>query len=77
MQFLRHMSHDVRTPINGIRGLLEVARRAPNDMQRQTYCREKIWMISGTLLELVNDVLDMSKLDSGGERLESVPFDIS
>lgn len=77
MQFLRHMSHDVRTPINGIRGLLEVARRAPNDVQRQTYCREKIWMISGTLLELVNDVLDMSKLDSGGERLESVPFDIS
>lgn len=77
MQFLRHMSHDVRTPINGIRGLVEVARRAPNDMQRQTYCREKIWIISGTLLELVNDVLDMSKLDSGGERLESVPFDIS
>lgn len=77
MQFLRHMSHDVRTPINGIRGLLEVARRVPNDVQRQTYCREKIWMISGTLLELVNDVLDMSKLDSGGERLESVPFDIS
>ena len=77
VQFLRHMSHDVRTPINGIRGLVEVARRAPNDMQRQTYCWEKIWMISGTLLELVNDVLDMSKLDSGGERLESVPFDIS
>lgn len=77
MQFLRHMSHDVRTPINGIRGLVEVARRAPNDMQRQTYCREKIWIISGTLLELVNDVLDMSKLDSGGERLESVSFDIS
>ena len=77
MQFLRYMSHDVRTPINGIRGLVEVARRAPNDMQRQTYCREKIWMISGTLLELVNDVLDMSKLDSGGERLESVSFDIS
>ena len=77
VQFLRHMSHDVRTPINGIRGLVEVARRAPNDMQRQTYCWEKIWMISGTLLELVNDVLDMSKLDSGGERLESVSFDIS
>lgn len=76
VQFLRHMSHDVRTPINGIRGLVEVARRAPNDMQRQTYCWEKIWMISGTLLELVNDVLDMSKLDSGGERLESVSFDI-
>ena len=68
MQFLRHMSHDVRTPINGIRGLLEVARRAPNDVQRQTYCREKIWMISGTLLELVNDVLDMSKLDSGSRK---------
>ena len=77
VQFLRHMSHDVRTPINGIRGLVEVARRAPNDVQRQAYCREKIWIISGTLLELVNDVLDMSKLDSGGERLECVSFNIS
>ena len=77
VQFLRHMSHDVRTPINGIRGMVELARRAPQDMQRQAYCREKIWMISGTLLELVNDVLDMSKLEAGGERLEKVPFDIS
>ena len=77
VQFLRHMSHDVRTPINGIRGMVELARRAPNDLQRQAYCREKIWMISGTLLELVNDVLDMSKLDAGGERLERVPFDVA
>lgn len=77
VQFLRHMSHDVRTPINGIRGMVELARRAPQDLERQAYCREKIWMISGTLLELVNDVLDMSKLDAGGERLEQVPFDVS
>ncbi len=77
VQFLRHMSHDVRTPINGIRGMVELARKAPGDAERQTYCLEKIWTVSGTLLELVNDVLDMSKLDAGGERLENVPFDLA
>ncbi len=77
VQFLRHMSHDVRTPINGIRGMVEMARKAPGDAERQAYCLEKIWTVSGTLLELVNDVLDMSKLDAGGERLENVPFDLS
>ena len=76
MQFLRHMSHDVRTPINGIRGMVEMARKAPGDAERLSYCLEKIWTVSGTLLELVNDVLDMSKIDAGGERLEEVPFDL-
>ncbi len=76
VQFLRHMSHDVRTPINGIRGMVELARKAPGDAERQSYCLEKIWTVSGTLLELVNDVLDMSKLDAGGEHVEDVPFDL-
>ena len=72
--FLRRMSHDVRTPINGIRGMLEIANHFPNDMEKQTECRKKIWSASGYLLDLVNDILDMSKLESGEITLENVPF---
>ena len=72
--FLRRMSHDVRTPINGIRGMLEIANHFPNDMKKQTECRKKIWSASGYLLDLVNDILDMSKLESGEITLENVPF---
>ena len=76
IQFLRHMSHDVRTPINGIRGMVEIARRSRGDAERVDYCLEKIWSVSGTLLELVNDVLDMSKLEAGGEKPETVTFNL-
>ena len=72
--FLRRMSHDVRTPINGIRGMLEIANHFPNDMEKQAECRKKIWSASGYLLDLVNDILDMSKLESGEITLENVPF---
>lgn len=72
--FLRRMSHDVRTPINGIRGMIEIANHFPNDMEKQTECRKKIWSASGYLLDLVNDILDMSKLESGEITLENVPF---
>ena len=72
--FLRRMSHDVRTPINGIRGMLEIANHFPEDMEKQTECRKKIWSASGYLLDLVNDILDMSKLESGEITLENVPF---
>lgn len=72
--FLRRMSHDVRTPINGIRGMLEIANHFPNDMEKQTECRKKIWSASGYLLDLVNDILDMSKLESGEIKLENIPF---
>lgn len=74
--FLRRMSHDIRTPINGIRGMIEVAEKNADNPEKQSECRSKIWTASGYLLELVNDVLDMSKLESGETVLESVPFDI-
>ena len=64
-EFLQRMSHDIRTPINGIRGMVEIGDRCPEDMARQADCRKKIWEASTLLLELVNEVLDMGKLESG------------
>ena len=63
--FLRRMSHDIRTPINGIRGMVEIARHYRGDEARQEECLAKIMSASGFLLELVNNVLDMNKLESG------------
>ena len=75
-EFLQRMSHDIRTPINGIRGMVEIGDRCPEDMARQADCRKKIWEASTLLLELVNEVLDMGKLESGEVVLESVSFDL-
>ena len=75
-EFLQRMSHDIRTPINGIRGMVEIGDRCPEDMARQADCRKKIWEASTLLLELVNEVLDMGKLESGEVVLENVPFDL-
>lgn len=72
--FLRRMSHDIRTPINGIRGMLEIAEHYPEDVEKQKECREKMWKASGYLLSLVNDVLDMNKLESGTITLEHRSF---
>ena len=74
--FLRRMSHDIRTPINGIRGMVQIADRFPNDAKKQAECRAKIMRSSDFLLDLVNDVLDMSKLESGHMEPEHVPFDL-
>ena len=75
--FLRRMSHDIRTPINGIRGMVQIADRFPNDAKKQAECRAKIMRSSDFLLDLVNDVLDMSKLESGEMQLEEVPFNLN
>ena len=75
-EFLQRMSHDIRTPINGIRGMVEIGDRCPEDMARQADCRKKIWEASTLLLELVNEVLDMGKLESGELVLEEIPFDL-
>ena len=74
--FLRRMSHDLRTPLNGIRGMVEISSRFPGDEEKQNECRQKIMDTSGFLLELVNSMLDMSKLESGETQLESKPFDL-
>lgn len=64
-EFLSHMSHDIRTPINGILGMLTIAESNPRDDQRQKDCRKKIRMSAEHLLSLINDVLDISKLENG------------
>lgn len=74
--FLRRMSHDIRTPINGIRGMVELSRHFPDDPKKQDEYREKILVASGYLLSLVNHVLDMNKLESGEMVCENKPFDL-
>ena len=75
-EFLQRMSHDIRTPLNGIRGMLDVGDYYGNDLEKQAECREKIREASDILLEITNEVLDMSKLESGEIFLEDVPFQI-
>ena len=75
-EFLRRMSHDLRTPINGIRGMVEVGDANADDLQKQTECRSKIWTASGLLLDLANEALDMSRLESGQIDLELVPANL-
>ena len=75
--FLRRMSHDIRTPINGIRGMISIANHYPEDVAKQQDCRNKVMQASGFLLDLVNSVLDMNKLESGVVTLEHKPFDLN
>ena len=74
--FLRRMSHDIRTPINGIRGMVDICRYNIGNQKKQEECLDKIMLSSTFLMELVNDVLDMNKLESGQIRLEEKPFSI-
>lgn len=74
--FLRRMSHDIRTPINGIRGMLSIAEHFPDDPEKQAECRDKVKEASGFLLDLVNNILDMNKLESGAIVLEHKPFNL-
>lgn len=73
-EFLSHMSHDIRTPINGILGMLEISERNAQDLKIQNDCRDKIRTAAEHLLSLINDVLDISKLESGILELAEEPF---
>ena len=75
-EFLQRMSHDIRTPINGICGMVNMADHYADDMEKQTEYRAKVKEASNLLLEMVNDVLDMSKLESGEIVLEELPFNL-
>ena len=76
-EFLQRMSHDIRTPINGICGMINVADHYADNMEKQTECRAKIKEASHLLLELINEVLDMSKLESDEVILEEIPFNLN
>ena len=75
--FLRRMSHDIRTPINGIRGMTDICRYYIGNKKKEEECLDKIMSASGFLLDLVNDVLDMNKLESGEIQLDEKPFELT
>ncbi len=75
--FLSHMSHDIRTPMNGILGMAAQIRRNENNPQVIDSCLNKIDAASNHLLMLLNDVLDMSALEQGKVNLEEKPFDLN
>ncbi len=72
--FLRRMSHDIRTPLNGIIGMMHIADKCQDDPEKLAECKEKIHHSADYLLDLVNNVLDISKLESGSLVLENKPF---
>ena len=76
-RFLFNMSHDIRTPMNGIIGMVELANRYPNDPEMQQKCRDKIMESSRYLVSLVNDILDMNKLESGDIVDQELTFDLT
>lgn len=74
--FLKRMSHDMRTPINGIRGLVNIGKNHIHDVDKIEECLDEIMRSSDMLVDLVNNVLNMSKLESGGIQLTEEAFDL-
>lgn len=72
--FLANMSHDMRTPMNGIVGMVAIARKNIDDRERLLDCLDKVDLSSKHLLGLINDVLDMSRIESGKLVLTNEPF---
>ncbi len=75
-EFLSRMSHEIRTPMNGIIGMTAIALQQDQSKERIMDCLQKIRSSSDYLLGLINDILDMSKIESGKMKLESAPFDL-
>ncbi len=76
-EFLSRMSHDIRTPMNAIMGMTAVAAMHVDDKERVMDCLGKISVSSRHLLALINDVLDMSKIESGKVTLSEEPFNLA
>ena len=75
--FLRRMSHDIRTPLNGIIGMLGIMDANEGDKAKYEECMNNIKRSSDYLLNIVNNVLDISRMESGGIELEHKPFDLA
>lgn len=75
-EFLSNMSHDIRTPMNVILGMTQIAGKNTDNPEKIKDCLSKIEQASQHLLELINDVLDMSKIESGKIELNEKPVDI-
>lgn len=74
--FLQRMSHDIRTPLNGIVGMIHIAEKYKNDVDKLRECRQKALQSTDYLQKLINNVLDISKLESGSLVLEHKSFDM-
>jgi signal transduction histidine kinase/PleD family two-component response regulator/PAS domain-containing protein len=74
--FLARMSHEIRTPMNGIIGMTEIALRPGQSEERRTDCLQKVRSSSHYLLALLNDILDMSKIESGKMGLVNAELDL-
>jgi len=74
--FLSNMSHDIRTPINGILGMLDIVDKNKQNPQKVAECMSKVRTSSNHLLQLINNVLDLSRIESGQIVLEHVPFNL-
>lgn len=75
-EFLSRMSHEIRTPMNGIIGMTAIALQQDQGKERVTDCLQKIQTSSNYLLGLINDILDMSKIESGKMKLEACNFNM-
>lgn len=75
-EFLSNMSHDIRTPMNAITGMTAIARSSLDDRELVADCLKKVDLASRHLLGLINDVLDMSKIESGKLSLNPAPLSL-
>ena len=76
-EFMNRMSHDIRTPINGIMGMVDIIRKNRDDREKVDDSLDKIQLSTRHLLELVSDVLDMSKLEAGMFEIHEDVFDMN
>lgn len=74
--FLRHMSHDIRTPLNGIIGMINISERYFGDKEKLYECKAKVMQSMDYLQSLLNNVLDIGRVESGTLQLEHKPFDL-
>lgn len=75
-RFLSSISHDIRTPVNGIEGLLRIMDTYPEDLKKQSECRDKMWIALDYLKSLVTNVLDMNRLENNSVVLKEQSFNL-
>lgn len=76
-QFLSSMSHDIRTPMNAVLGMTSLARKHLDDPLYAAQCLDKVALAGTHLMTLINDVLDISKVESGKSVLNPEPFQVN
>lgn len=75
-QFLSTISHDIRTPMNGVLGMTQIAKKHLNDPEYMGECLDKVSLAGNHLLTLINDILDISKIESGKMAISIEPFSL-